>query len=154
VDRGKSQVAEQVGSAARALHNAAGDLEDSSPQIARLAHNAAHQVERATDYLRQEPRQILRDLENFARREPLLFLGGALITGVLLGRFIKASNSRGYEGPRDFRRGYETDYEADEGSNRPAREPRQHNMMPSDGPASFPEPPGNPPTMGGMGGGI
>jgi hypothetical protein len=158
VDRGKSQVAEQVDCAARALHNAAGDLEDSSPQMARLAHNAADQVERATDYLRQDGRQILRDLEDFARREPLMFLGGAIITGVLFGRFIKASNARDYEESNDYgpsrghegSREFDTDYERDEGSSRPTWEPRRKNVMPSEGPANFPEPPGNPP----MGGGI
>ncbi len=53
---------------------------------------AADQIERVSDYLRTaEPKQIAKSVESFARREPLLFLGGAFALGMLGARFIKST---------------------------------------------------------------
>ena len=40
--------------------------------------------------------RMLRDVEGFARRQPWLFTGGALVAGFFASRFLKASSSRRY----------------------------------------------------------
>jgi hypothetical protein len=128
--RGADQACTQVGAAASALRHAADDLEDSQPGVARLTHNVAGRLERVTDYLHERrPIEIVHDIENFARREPLLFLGGAVLVGALIGRVIKASSAR----PR----GYGTDqgrYDDDEwrGSNHPPEQGRP-GVLPGEG---------------------
>ena len=55
----------------------------------------ADHVERVSGYLEErDVNQLLEDAENFARRQPELFIGGALIAGLLVGRFIKSSSER------------------------------------------------------------
>jgi hypothetical protein len=96
VERGTEQVADQVDAAARALHGAADKLEQDTPQAAHVAHTLAGQIDRASSYLRdRRTGQIFSDIENFARRDPALFIAGAALAGVLLGRFLRASSSRG-----------------------------------------------------------
>jgi len=66
----------------------------------RYADRAAGQVERLSTYLRDNDlRGFVRDTENFARRRPEVFLGGALLAGLALARFLKASSpNRSYDG--------------------------------------------------------
>lgn len=41
--------------------------------------------------------RILRDVEDFARRQPWALAAGAFVVGLLGSRFVKASSSRRYE---------------------------------------------------------
>jgi hypothetical protein len=61
--------------------------------------------EKLSTYLRDNDlRGFVRDTETFARRRPEVFLGGTLIAGLMLARFLKASSpdqergSSGYDG--------------------------------------------------------
>jgi hypothetical protein len=109
VERGTVQVADQADATARALHGAADKLEQETPQAAQMAHTLAGQIDRASSYLRdRRSGQILSDIEGFARREPAMFIAGAALAGVLLGRFLRAS-----------RRSDIDDYGYRRGSNRP-----------------------------------
>ena len=96
VDRQKQQAAERLGGLAGALHEAGKKLEEKDTEgFGRYAHRAADQVDRASRYLREKILQsFLRDGEVWARRHPDLFLGGSLIAGVLLARFLKNSAER------------------------------------------------------------
>lgn len=61
--------------------------------IAEYTDRAASRVEDISNFLRnREPGEIVREVENFARREPVLFLGGAFTLGLLAARFLKSSN--------------------------------------------------------------
>ncbi|MBV8202800.1 MAG: hypothetical protein JOZ15_19460 [Acidobacteria bacterium] len=63
--------------------------------LCELAERAAQQVERASRYLRRsELRDVVRDVEDLARRRPVAFVGGSLATGLLLARFLKSSGER------------------------------------------------------------
>ena len=78
-------------SVATALRASTKDLEDN--MVAPYIEKAADQIERASEFLRTgDLRQVQRSLEGFARREPLLFLGGAFTLGLLGARFIKSSS--------------------------------------------------------------
>lgn len=93
VDQQKKQAAERLGGLAGALHEAAKNLEQKDAEgFGRYAHRAAEQVDRASRYLREKDLQgFVRDTETFARRHPDFFLGGSLVAGVLLARFLKSS---------------------------------------------------------------
>jgi len=88
----KDAGARHVASVARAVERAADELEDASPELARHVHGAAQQVERLSDTLRQSNmRELLDDANDFARREPALFFGAAVIAGMALSRFLRSS---------------------------------------------------------------
>jgi hypothetical protein len=54
---------------------------------------AADQVERLSTYLRDSSfEDVIREAEDMARRQPLLFLGGAFLAGFLGARFLKSSS--------------------------------------------------------------
>lgn len=93
VDQQKQQAAERLGGLAGALHEAGKQLEEKDKEgFGRYAHRAADQVDRASHYLREKNLQsFVRDTEVWARRHPDLFLGGSLVAGVLLARFLKSS---------------------------------------------------------------
>jgi hypothetical protein len=67
-------------------------MQAEQPAIANAAGAAAEQAERVATYMREhDAREILGNIESFARRQPLLFLGGAFALGVAASRFIKAA---------------------------------------------------------------
>lgn len=60
--------------------------------VAGYIDQAAEQLDRATQYLRnRDVRELVSDVESFARREPTLFIGGAFALGLLAARFLKSS---------------------------------------------------------------
>jgi hypothetical protein len=86
----------QLGDVANALRRSSQDL-DGSP-AAQYVNKAAEQIDRVARYVRTANVDELRDtVESFARREPLLFLGGAFALGMIGARFLKSS---AHHGPR------------------------------------------------------
>ncbi|MDO9706796.1 hypothetical protein [Paracraurococcus lichenis] len=84
--------AEQAEGLARAVHGAADQLQQSSPQIAHYVHEAASAVDGLARNLRDSnPGQLLGRLETMARRQPVAFFGAAVLAGFALARFAKAS---------------------------------------------------------------
>lgn len=73
-----------------------GDAENN--QIAALAgkygDTLAVQVEKLSQYVENRDfRELARDAEKFARKNPALFVGGAFTLGILAARFLKSSGS-------------------------------------------------------------
>ncbi|MFI9241447.1 hypothetical protein ACIGXF_02400 [Streptomyces sp. NPDC053086] len=59
-----------------------------------LAAQAADKGHRAADYLEKQGAQgVVSDLQQFARRRPGAFLGGALLAGLAVGRLAKAAGT-------------------------------------------------------------
>lgn len=89
----KQQVAEKVSGIAEALLSAAHSLGQSqNPAIARYVEQAADQVASISRTVRERRwDQIIADTEDFARRQPTLFVLGAVATGFLVGRLLWAS---------------------------------------------------------------
>jgi ElaB/YqjD/DUF883 family membrane-anchored ribosome-binding protein len=86
----KDRMAEAVHSFAEALHRAADELgREDKATAARYAEQAAEQIDRFSTTMRN---QRLQDLvaagEDFARRQPALFIAGAVAAGVLVGRLL------------------------------------------------------------------
>jgi hypothetical protein len=91
-DRGKEQAAEGITQVADSIRRVSVDMEGSQPQVAEVAQTAADQAERIATYLQEtDAREILRTVEDVARRQPLLFLGGAFLLGMAATRLVKAA---------------------------------------------------------------
>jgi hypothetical protein len=90
---GKERAAEAIGHFAEALRETGGQLgAKEMPAIEDYLDRAATQVESLSRYLqRKKLGQVVGDVESFARREPVLFVGSALVVGLLGGRFLKSS---------------------------------------------------------------
>lgn len=93
----KGQFAEQFGTIADALRRTTEHLRSEDQQrIAGLTDTVARQVEQVAVYLRNKDARAMRqDLENLARRQPALMIGGALVLGLIGARFFKSSERRG-----------------------------------------------------------
>jgi hypothetical protein len=89
----KSQVAEQFGTAAEALRRTTEHLRsEDQERIASLTETVARQIDEVANYLRNKDGAAMRtDLENLARRQPALVVGGALVLGLIGARFLKSS---------------------------------------------------------------
>ena len=99
VDQRSTQAGEQVTTTADDIRTIAGQLrEQGKDQPAKLAEQAADRAEKVGSYLKQaDGDTILRDVEDFGRRQPWAVMFGGLAAGFLASRFLKASSSRRYE---------------------------------------------------------
>jgi ElaB/YqjD/DUF883 family membrane-anchored ribosome-binding protein len=71
--------------------------EGNGQQAAGLAEGAADRIERLGSYLeRTSGDELVRDLEDFARRRPWMVAGMGLVAGLAASRFLKASSERRY----------------------------------------------------------
>ncbi|MDQ6898025.1 MAG: hypothetical protein M3072_00685 [Candidatus Dormibacteraeota bacterium] len=100
VDTHSTTVGEQVGSVGEAMRKAGDHLRSQGSDMpAQLAERAAEQVEKLGSYLRNtDGNAILGDVEDFARRQPLIVIAGGVALGVVAARMLKASSQRAYSG--------------------------------------------------------
>ncbi len=90
-DAAKDTMAENVSGVATALRNAAQEMRSGSPQE-RTIGQIAESLADASDAVRDKDLgEIVRDASDLARRNPLVFLGGAALLGFAATRFVKAS---------------------------------------------------------------
>jgi hypothetical protein len=98
-DKAKSVIAEQKDAAAESLGGVAGALRETaktlgeqSPALGQYTERAAQSLEGFSHTLRdRDVDSLIGQLEDFARRQPLVFVGGAVLAGFALSRFLKAS---------------------------------------------------------------
>jgi hypothetical protein len=94
-ERKKAQGAARIDSVADAVHRAASEMESKMPTAAHYVHEAAAGLEQASAVLRNRRiEDLARSIEKFARERPAAFLGGAVLAGFALSRFLKSSASR------------------------------------------------------------
>jgi len=85
----KNAGAEAIASFARSAREAAKDLDEASPQIARLMRSAADSVERVGDDLRGKSlSDLAASLDRFAAERPMIFLGCGVLAGIAIGRLL------------------------------------------------------------------
>lgn len=61
--------------------------------LGQYTETVAHQLDRASSYLsNRDVTEIVADVEQLARRQPALFIGGAFALGLLAARFLKSGN--------------------------------------------------------------
>lgn len=108
VNRGKERLAESLGSVAEALRVSSGHLREQQQDVPRqYIDRAARQVEQLSSYLRRSDlSDMAHSVEDFARRQPAVFLGGAFLLGLLGARFLRSSRRNQYEHSGYPQRGY------------------------------------------------
>jgi hypothetical protein len=89
----KERASSELGGVARALRTAGEQLQEHEQgSVARYVNQAAQQTERLSEYLRErDANELVREVEDFARNRPAVFLGGAFAIGIAAARFLKSS---------------------------------------------------------------
>jgi hypothetical protein len=91
--RGKFQAAETLNTVAQSLVMSSQQLRQRNQEgISRFVDQTADRVQRVSNYLQNtDVSEMVDRTEEFARRRPALFLGGAFALGLLGARFLKSS---------------------------------------------------------------
>lgn len=91
--RGAERAASAVDAVAQSLRTFGRELNNRNEAgIGRMVDRAADRAEQMAKRLNNaDPGAMLDGIEDFARREPAMFIGGALALGLLTARFIKSS---------------------------------------------------------------
>jgi hypothetical protein len=99
VDQRSTQAGERIAGTASDVRSIADELRGQGKDApANLAEQVANQADRLGDYLKgANGDRILRDAEDFARRQPMLVAAAGLALGFAASRFLKASSGRRYE---------------------------------------------------------
>ena len=94
-------VAQELGTVAEAVRQTSEELSSQDQAaIGRYGTRIADQIEGVSNYLNERGvEEVLTDVEGLARRQPALFLGGAFMLGLLVGRFVRSSSQ--YAGYQD-----------------------------------------------------
>jgi hypothetical protein len=102
VDQRSTQAGEEVSSVAESLRAVSEQLQEKDgARGAQLTGQAADRAEKIGEYLREsDADRLLRDAEDFGRRQPWLVLGGGVLLGIAAARFLKASSRDRYESGR------------------------------------------------------
>ena len=104
ISQQKKRSVGELGNVAKALRGTRDELGESF--AAPVVERAADEIERATKFLESASlNDIVDGAEDFARREPLLFLGGAFAVGMLAARFLKSSSRHNHGSPSAMQSG-------------------------------------------------
>ena len=92
----KTMAADSLGDVASTLRQTSQQLQQTNVQpLAGAADAAADRSEQFSNYLRDSDiNNIVADVEDFAREQPVLFMSAAFALGLLAARFLKSSASR------------------------------------------------------------
>jgi hypothetical protein len=99
VDQRSTEAGQRVSGVAQDVRSVGDELrKQGKDQPAKLADQAAQRAEQVGDYLtRADGDTILRDVEDFGRRQPWAVIAGGIALGFAASRFLKASSSRRYQ---------------------------------------------------------
>lgn len=106
-EQAASQIVTQKDNLAHGLANIAGSVRQFGESLregeketpiasltAKYGDSLASQVEQVSNYLeKKDLRDLVKDLEVFARRNPAVFIGGAFALGIAAARFLKSGGS-------------------------------------------------------------
>lgn len=109
----KSSAAEQMSGVARALRQSAEQCQQEEGQqgAGRVLEQAASGLEQLSDMLRKRDiDSMIEQAGTLMRRQPALFVGGAIAAGFVLSRFLKSSS----EHTEGYSEHYDEAYEAQE----------------------------------------
>jgi hypothetical protein len=107
VTQRKSIGADYIASIAQATGRAANEFEADVPQAAHYIREASGQIQSVANTVRErDVRELVGEVQEFARRQPTVFFGGAVVLGFAALRFLKSTAPRGMVaspgGPGDF----------------------------------------------------
>ena len=84
--------ADQINEMAKAVHSAADQLAPQMPETAGFAHAAASRLKHGADALRERSvSDLVAGFNQIARQDPITLLGGAMLAGFAISRFLKSS---------------------------------------------------------------
>jgi ElaB/YqjD/DUF883 family membrane-anchored ribosome-binding protein len=94
LDTQKDRASDGVSSVAQAVRHSTQQLRDNRHEtIAQYVDQAVDGVERFANRLKEKDvNELVRDAQQFARRNPAVFVGTAFAIGVVAARFLKSSN--------------------------------------------------------------
>jgi ElaB/YqjD/DUF883 family membrane-anchored ribosome-binding protein len=103
VDQRSTRAGEQVASTAQDVRTVGQELrKQGQDKPAQLAEQAAQRAERLGSYLKEsDADRILRDVEDFGRKQPWAIVAAGVALGFLGSRLLKASSQRRYETSAD-----------------------------------------------------
>lgn len=90
-DTVKSRAADEVKDVSSALRTAADEMRSGSPQDRTFSYLAEHLADMSDAVRDKDIGDMMAGLNGFARRNPLAFLGGAMLLGFAATRLVKAS---------------------------------------------------------------
>jgi len=98
-DEERNRLAGRMAGVARALkHTASVMQEENDKDLSNVTDQLGRQIEKVSGWLEEhDTRDMIWRVENFARRQPAVFLGGAFVIGLAAARFLKSSASRELE---------------------------------------------------------
>lgn len=101
VDQQKDRAADGLGGIADVFRSAGNELRNENETLASYVDTASDQLKRFAHEIRQRGvADMLDDVHNFARRRPVVFIGGAFLIGLGVARFLKSSaERRAYDAP-------------------------------------------------------
>ena len=89
----KMRGADAIRHVARAIDSAASELESQSPTVARTVHETARQVQGLSDNLSgRSVNELIQSATELARAQPALFIGGSVVAGFALARFLMSGS--------------------------------------------------------------
>lgn len=90
----KNRAADSLGTLTNTVHQVGNTFRDNNlPQVAGAADSLADQVDRVSGYLKNaDIDDLARDAERFARENPAIVIAGALVLGLVIGRFFRSSS--------------------------------------------------------------
>jgi len=99
VDSQKERAAQQLGGLADAVRQTSQQLHQKDQHgLADVVGKSAQRVDRLAGYLRERDiGELVDDVERYSRREPAMFIGGALALGFIAARFLKSSREKAYQ---------------------------------------------------------
>jgi ElaB/YqjD/DUF883 family membrane-anchored ribosome-binding protein len=98
VSERKGAGADYIGSLADTIRRAAREFDTDLPIAGSYMRKAASQVENVSDSIRTgEFNDVVRNAQDFARRQPTAFLGLAALAGFAVVRFLKSSSDNSSE---------------------------------------------------------
>lgn len=100
IEEKKTDLASGLTSVADTIRQVSSTLRETDEQTgvtdtaAKYSDSLAKQIEQISNYFeRSDVREMVGDVERFARRNPAVFIGGAFAVGLLAARFLKSSGS-------------------------------------------------------------
>ena len=88
----KAMGADYISSLAQAADRAANEFDNDLPQAAQYIRQASQTMSGVADQIRdREVRDLVGEVTDFARRQPTLVFGGAMLLGFAALRFLKSS---------------------------------------------------------------
>jgi hypothetical protein len=91
----KERGVEAIRRFAKAINSAADEFRGQSPTLASSVHEAARRVEDLSNNLsNRSVGELVDSAVRLARAQPALFVGGSVVAGFALARFLKSSGRR------------------------------------------------------------